>query len=150
MKCVRCEKEKGAEFYKNDSSCKDCRKDLVRKNRADKAEYYRAYDRKRFQEDPRVKARHKRYQQTEVGMDAARRAKRKYHEQNPVKRAAHTILGNAVRDGRIKKPPACSECGHEGRVHGHHDDYAEPLKVKWLCPKCHTQWHNENGEGEHP
>lgn len=26
-------------------------------------------------------------------------------------------------------------------VHAHHDDYAQPLAVRWLCPRCHVAWH---------
>lgn len=115
----------------------------VRENRKEKAEYYREYDAKRFQEDPRVKARHKRYQNTDVGKQAMRKAKDKWINSNPDKRAAHIILGNAVRDGRKEKPKECEVCGATGRIEGHHHDYALPLDVKWLCRQCHVNEHKD-------
>lgn len=142
------------EFYKHpkassgiDSTCKECRKEKIRENRAKKIEYYRNYDRERFKNDPRVKERHKKYQETDAGKEKLREAKKRFIAKNPVKRAAHVILGNAVRDGRIIKPARCDECKSTGRIHGHHDDYSMPLVVRWLCPKCHKKWHDENGEG---
>lgn len=148
--CKRCSAYKiEDDFYANDSTCKECRKAMVRENRARKANYYREYDRKRFKEDPRVRQRHIRYQSTERGKESLGKSKRKYIDKNPAKRAAHAILGNAVRDGRIEKPSFCENCGTgKGRIHGHHDDYAYPLSVRWLCPKCHTEWHAENGEAK--
>lgn len=148
--CKRCsESKQDDEFYKNDSSCKECRKALVRANRAAKADYYREYDKKRFQEDPRVRARHRKYQNTEAGKEAMAKASRKWTEKNANKRAAHVLLGNAIRDGRVSKPDACEECGADDeRIHGHHDDYAKPLEVRWLCQKCHVAWHRGNGEGK--
>lgn len=154
--CKACDQEKSEElFYRHpraasgrDSTCKECRKAKVRQNRADKIDYYRAYDRKRFKEDPRVKERHKRYQSTDHGKRAMLKAKRRYIEKNTVKRAAHIIVGNAIRDGRLNKPHSCEVCGDSPkRIHGHHDDYSKPLIVRWLCPKCHKEWHDENGEG---
>lgn len=148
--CKKCETElpEDTGFYANDNTCKECRKAKVRANRAAKAEYYREYDRKRFKEDPRVRERHKRYQSTAAGKEACRRAKNRFIERNTVKRAAHVILGNAVRDGKIIKPESCESCGtNPASLHGHHDDYAQPLNVRWLCPPCHKEWHKENGEG---
>lgn len=57
----------------------------------------------------------------------------------------------AIKDGIIKKLTACEVCGQEKRykngkagVHAHHDDYNFPLKVRWLCRKCHHEWHMVN------
>ena len=123
--------------------CAKCHREMVKKNRRDKAEYYREYDAKRFKEDPRVLLRHKRYQATDAGKASLYASKRRWLADNPDKRAAHTILGNAVRDGRVVKPLSCEVCGCGGRIHGHHHDYTMPLDVKWLCPMCHTEEHRE-------
>jgi hypothetical protein len=61
-----------------------------------------------------------------------------------LKRWARQVFSNAVRDGRITKPAACSACEQEvprRRLHGHHDDYSRPLDVEWLCARCHRQAH---------
>lgn len=147
--CKKCSLEKVDEdFYNRDSTCKPCRREMVRLNRARNAEYYRSYDKKRFQEDPKVKARHKRYQSTEAGTASMQSARKRWESKNTIKKAASTMVGNAVRDGRLIKPSSCEKCGNEPkRLHGHHDDYAYPLIVRWLCSKCHREWHEENGEG---
>ncbi len=149
MKCKRCNEEKPeTEFYKNDSTCKVCRRKLVKANREAKKEYYQEYDKKRYKNDPRVKERHMRYRETPQGKAAVRRARVKWEETNAIKKAASTMVGNAVRDGRLTKPDSCEQCGCKPKhLHGHHDDYAKPLEVRWLCPVCHKKWHNENGEG---
>lgn len=148
MICKKCQIEKtDCDFYKKDSTCKECRKEMVRRNRAEKVDYYREYDKKRYKEDPKVKERIDRYHATPAGMEKTAEAKHRWDARNPVKKAAQTILGNAVRDGKVSKPGFCEECGKTGRIHGHHCDYAKPLDVLWLCPKCHADWHKENGEG---
>jgi hypothetical protein len=136
---------KNAEFYAGVTSrCKECHKALVKKNRQEKADYYREYDAKRFQIDPRVKARHKRYQETEPGKASIAKSKRKWQLNSPEKRAAHCILNNAVRDGKVTKPSICVICGNGGRIHGHHEDYTKPLDVIWCCPQCHYNIHKRN------
>lgn len=153
-KCRICGEIKDGEgFYKHpkmrggrDSKCKECVKARVKKNREEKSEYYKAYDAWRFKNDPKVRERHKRYKSTPEGRDAMQRARKMWQETNPEKRAAHLILGNAVRDGRIDKPDKCSRCREftPSRIlHAHHHDYTKPLDVTWLCVYCHVDEHKE-------
>jgi hypothetical protein len=147
MICKKCKEEKFSEFYNVDKTCKDCRKKMVIENRKSKEEYYKKYDNDRANLPHRVKARHE-YAKTDKGKEAGNRAKVNYTKRNPIKRMASTIVGNAVRDGKISKPEACEDCSSKpNRLHGHHDDYAYPLVVRWLCPGCHNKWHKINGEG---
>lgn len=138
-------KSDAAPFYKRPTSrCKECHKEKVRENRVRKADYYREYDAKRFQEDPRVKRRHKAYQKTEAGKASMKKARSKWGEDNPEKVAATTILNNRVRNGKVSKPDTCQNCGAKpGRIEGHHEDYSRPLDVEWLCSQCHKDRHKE-------
>ena len=146
MKCKKCEVEKDInEFYSNDRTCKECRKSAVRANRIAKADYYKEYEKKRANKPDRVAAR-KAYSKTEAGKAAHRKAHKKWVEKNPIKRACHIIVGNAIRDGKLIKQH-CEVCSCE-IVHAHHDDYAKPLKVRWLCDEHHNEWHRINGEGK--
>jgi hypothetical protein len=52
---------------------------------------------------------------------------------------------------RRLKPQPCESCGRSGRaadgrniVQAHHDNYARPLDVRWLCVTCHHEWHKTN------
>lgn len=56
---------------------------------------------------------------------------------NRKKLAAHAAVHRAVKTGDLVKPSACSRCGLEGPVEGHHRDYSKPLDVEWLCWWCH-------------
>lgn len=153
--CFKCGQSKDLDcFYKHPETadgrigkCKDCTKEDVRNNRIKKRDYYLEYDRYRYQHDPKVRERLDRYQKTANGKKATKAAKARWEMKNPIKKGASTIVGNAIRDKRLVKPESCSQCGKGGRIHGHHDDYAYPLAVRWLCAKCHTAWHKENGEG---
>lgn len=154
-KCFKCGEVKPlSAFYKHAqmadghvNKCKECNKKDVRENRKNKIDKYRQYDRERAMRPDRVEAR-KLYQGSDQGKEILRKLKKRYVEKNPIKRAAHIMIGNAVRDGRIFKSSECEACGASTRrLHGHHDDYSKPLDVRWLCPPCHKKWHAENGEG---
>ena len=54
---------------------------------------------------------------------------------------ARQLLRNAVYRKSIVKPSACTSCGEEKRVEGHHKDYSKPLEVTWLCRGCHNREH---------
>lgn len=64
---------------------------------------------------------------------------------------ANDILDNELRYGRIVNPGRCEICSDESKfkdgrtaIQGHHDDYNKPLSVRWLCQKCHHEWHKHN------
>jgi len=47
----------------------------------------------------------------------------------------------AITAGLLARPEACEACGSvEGRIEAAHYDYDEPLRVRWLCMKCHRRW----------
>ncbi len=145
LECRVCNSEKQeSEFYvSNLKKCKECIKESVKKNRNQNKDYYLAFDRKRANNPERVLAR-KIYTQTEVGKLAKKRAMGAYRKRYPMKYASHIIVSNAVRDGRLIPQTFCSCCKSTEKIEGHHDDYTKPLEVRWLCEKCHKQWHREN------
>ena len=65
-------------------------------------------------------------------------ANAKYKAADPVRTKAHAATSNAIRDKRLERKP-CEVCG--ARAEAHHDDYSQPLAVRWLCRKHHLQHH---------
>jgi hypothetical protein len=49
------------------------------------------------------------------------------------------IVNKALRTGALVRQP-CEVCGNP-KTDGHHDDYAKPLAVRWLCRSHHRQHH---------
>lgn len=154
-KCFKCGIDKPLDhFYKHKqmadghlNKCKECNKKDVQNNYRENIDHYKQYERERATLPHRVKAREE-YAKTDQGKERGNDAKIKWTRRNPIKRMANIIVGNAVRDGKILKPEACENCNSEpNMLHGHHDNYAFPLVVRWLCPGCHNKWHKENGSG---
>lgn len=55
----------------------------------------------------------------------------------------HLAVEAALRRGDLIKG-ACEVCGRteaETRIDGHHDGYAKPLEVRWLCRSHHNRLH---------
>lgn len=147
--CFGCKQEKSVdEFYRHPAmadgrlnKCKSCKKADSNQHRRENIEKVREYDRKRGSQPHRVASRRE-YSRTEQGRERCASAKRAYAERNPLKRAAHVAVGNALRDGRLVKEP-CEICT-DPKAEAHHDDYSKPLEVRWLCDPHHKQWHKEN------
>lgn len=60
--------------------------------------------------------------------------------------ARRTAL-NHKRDGKLKPQP-CFRCGSSEKLEMHHEDYARPLDVMWLCRKCHVALHTERNRSK--
>jgi hypothetical protein len=86
------------------------------------------------------------------------RPQKKTGEDNPFYRYGQTEKGKsydivrvAIKEGILEPKMFCEICGStpvtkDGRtgVQAHHNDYNKPLCVKWLCVKCHHEWHKSN------
>ena len=63
---------------------------------------------------------------------------------------AHDMVERAIQHGLLTRPEKCEVCGCSGTfsdgrsaIQAHHLDYNRPLEVKWLCQKCHHEWHKK-------
>ena len=102
---------------------------------------------------PNAKERNKRFKNAEKERlkDPKKREERnaikaKWIEKNHIKRAAHIITGNAIRDGKLMKRP-CEICNNI-KAEAHHDDYEKPLEIRWLCKKHHVEHHKQERENQ--
>lgn len=131
--CFRCGKTKPlSEFYRHPNmadghlgKCKVCTREDVRVHRRDH-DHVREADKVR-NSTPERRAHN-------------RRTADAWRKRRPDAYRAQTAVSNAVRDGRLKREP-CETCGTEEDVHGHHEDYARPLDVTWLCARHHALLH---------
>lgn len=131
--CIRCEQQQPlGEFYRHPgmadghiNKCRSCCKAEAAANRVANLDRYRDYDRRRL-------------------LTAKRKADRadrqiRYRAANPLKQAARAAVARAVRSGLLAKQ-CCQVCGCES-AEAHHDDYGQPLAVRWLCRKHHLITH---------
>ena len=155
MKCKVCGIEDEDKFYKSIKTyCREHWKQKVKENREKNADYYREFDRKRAHDPKRIAIRNPKltgkiglYCVIPKGHSARKEvysSNTLYMARNPKKRYAHEQVRYAVKTGKLIKQK-CENCGDKN-TQAHHDDYSKPLEVRWLCNKCHKQWHRENGE----
>jgi hypothetical protein len=132
--CFKCgETKKRSMFYKHPqmadghlNKCKECNKKDVIENRGKKLDYYRSYDNER-------------------GSRRTFEDTKKYRENNPLKYRAHSLVGYAMKTGKLIRT-SCEVC-EAAVTQAHHDDYLKPLDVRWLCAVCQCAWHKEQGQG---
>lgn len=116
--------------------CKECAAAKVRKNRSEKIDYYREYDRLRANAPDRIESR-KQYQHTEAGKAALYRNTRNQIERFPEKVRARNLVSKALKSGRLRRQP-CEVC-ESPKSQAHHEDYGKPLEVRWLCVIHHKE-----------
>lgn len=150
-RCFKCGEGKPLhEFYPHPmmrdghlNKCKDCAKRDVRehhrKRRTDAV--YLAKQRARGRE---------KHQRLYAGRPStakqrayARKAHRRWAAKNEHKRNAQGAVANAIARGDLVRPERCQDCGLDGTIHGHHEDYSKPLDVDWLCVACHGKRHRK-------
>lgn len=113
-------------FYKHPAmadghlnKCKECQK-------SDMRQYRRDSDRPR--EIDRLRG----------SRATTRKAIKKWQAANRVALVAHAAVARAIKRGELKRQP-CAVCGAVERIHAHHEDYARPLDVVWLCALHHAR-----------
>lgn len=74
--------------------------------------------------------------------ERSRELGKNWYYSNIDKKKAQRKLQYQVFIGKIKRLP-CEVCGNE-RTHAHHEDYARPLDVKWLCYVHHKEKHRKD------
>jgi hypothetical protein len=142
-KCFKCGKEKPlSEFYAHKqmgdghlNKCKTCTK-------IDVGMHYQ-----KMMQDPtwiakeRERQRIKERSRRALGKQSPTKPENKnaWRKRNAIKGRAHLRVGRAVRKGALLRQ-ACEVCGHP-KAQAHHDDYNEPLNVRWLCTAHHAEHH---------
>ena len=133
--CFKCGESKPlSEFYKHKqmkdghlNKCITCNKKDAMAHRSENLEKIREYDRER-------------------GCRQSPEYLKEYRLKYPKKYRAHQIVSRQKRSGNLAEQP-CEVC-NKTKVVAHHDDYNNPLNVRWLCQAHHKQWHAKNGEGK--
>ena len=107
--------------------CKKCHALLARIRRAKKSQ--------------RERIRQSQQAWRERNRAVAAAAVRRWKQRHPGRLRAHYAVRAAVLGGLLDRPDRCEQCDRAGRVVAHHADYARPLDVEWLCPRCHARRH---------
>ena len=130
-KCGKCHTEKPEVEFHKDKSRKDGRHPYCARCQSDKAAKWCRENRQRSNEAvKRYRARHP---------TRLKKQRQEYVAKYPEKVKARSLANTALKAGKIKKPERCSMCGESLKLEMHHHDYAKPLDVVWLCPKCHAK-----------
>jgi hypothetical protein len=138
-RCYACEGMKPVEDFYRNALCRDGRRNICKSCSGERAKAWRKANPGRIAEHD------KRYERKHPEAVAARTARMR--AAHPEKYKARSDLNNAVLLGKIRKPAKCDRCGSEPEssrhIQAHHDDYAKPLEVEWLCKACHLSEHGQ-------
>lgn len=62
-----------------------------------------------------------------------------YKEKHPERIIAHNEIRRVMKAGELVRG-SCEVCG-QSNAEAHHDDYSQPLEVRWLCKTHHKIIH---------
>jgi len=61
-----------------------------------------------------------------------------------LKKESGRVVAKARNRGEFPESPGiCSNCTYTRGIIAHHEDYAKPLEIVWLCGRCHKRRHME-------
>ena len=128
--CDRCKRAAYMRQWYADKTPEERRKMRERRN----LDLVRERDRARYHNDPKRRK------------DVAARAS-VWRDRHPEAARAHNAVHNAIRDGKLERGTKCDQADESccGPLSAHHDDYAKPLEVRWLCRSHHSRYHAEHG-----
>lgn len=147
--CSKCGETKPLEeFHKSPSGadgyrgyCKECQKEKAKAYYKANKERHAASGKAWYEANKERRAAAARAWH-EANPDAVKTYRERNRERWPEKVSARLVVRHATAAGTLVKQP-CEVCGAL-EVHGHHDDYSQPLTVRWLCPLHHTEHHTEH------
>ena len=132
-RCKKCCQEYKKRYYASEYGHEKCKVDQKR--------YYNSEHGYKIH-----KVTQKRYSTSERGREVQNKSSEIYRQKHPNEQKVRTMIGNAVRDGKLPRAFKyhCKICGNQARDY-HHPDYSKPLEVIPLCRKCHKIVHNNHG-----
>lgn len=70
-----------------------------------------------------------------------------WNDRNKLALVVHRETDRAIKKGILVRQP-CEVCGSTEQNRAHHDDYNQPLKVRWFCEKHHREYHKNLSTGQ--
>jgi hypothetical protein len=133
--CFKCHQNLPlSEFYRHPrmadghiGKCRECAQADVRTNYQKHIDRCHEYDKGRSRLEKRVAM------QQAYG--------RRWNEEDPRKRRAQGKAYRALKRGQLHKE-SCYFCDSNKDIEMHHPDYDRPLRVYWLCRRCHRRLDN--------
>jgi len=125
--------------------CKNCVKNRIQLYRQENIEKIREYDRQRGRTAEHIQkniayAEKLKTEYPQKYKEMEKKRSDNYIQQHPDRRQAHMMVYAKIRNKNIVKKP-CEVCGTTRKIEAHHDDYAKPLEIRWLCKKHHMELH---------
>jgi len=93
---------------------------------------------KRYQQSKKGRATTRAYQKTSGAKQWRKNTMRGYRDKGW--RKMWHYVERKINAGEIPREP-CVSCGSTERLCAHHEDYAQPWELTWLCRRCHGLLH---------
>lgn len=90
-------------------------------------------------------ARARKYRTTKKGHNVYKILQRKQYIKNRLKILCRQKLNQFLKKNGLSAPEICSVCKKIKKLDAHHEDYSQPLRVKWVCRQCHFMIHERCG-----